>query len=976
MSGDRPANQYPDGESTGRPTRGAQRGRHGWAAGLLAVGLVAALVGLDAARAAGDAPPPPSIRDGRVTPEAKALWSLQPLNSPAVPPVDNPEWSGSEIDRFLSAKHRAAGVTPVGLADRRTLIRRLTFDLTGLPPTPEEVEAFSADAAPDAYTKVVERLLASPHYGERWGRHWLDVVRYADTAGETADFPAPHAWRYRNYVIDAFNADRPYDAFLREQLAGDLLAAQVPADAPDYRQRFAELITATGYISIARRFGHNAEADHYLTVDDTIDTLGKSVLGLTVGCARCHDHKYDPITAADYYGLFGILESTRYPYPGAEHVKVPKDMVPLMPAAEFERVMKPHREALAAADAEIARAAEARAAAAAAVSQGLGQDVVTLAGGEFDNGGAQPITPASSAPTPAPPTPAPPAADGVRVGPVDVKAGQMIQLVVLPRGNYGADSTVLELDIAEAGGQNRTWSLARDLVPDLHAGGGNPHADAYGNAGVWCFLDVRDAAAPTFLLRPVTGTEPAAGTRTWAAAAEDTPLVGTNPTDTTFKPITATLPPRSLFAHPSQTGGVAIAWVSPIDGAVTIAGKVADADPGGGDGVAWSLRHVRAAGAGPALLKARELQAAHDDAVARRAALAAAEPKVGLAYAVGEGKPHDSPIHVRGDPKTPGPIVPRRFLEVLGGQTVPPESAAKGSGRLELAGWLTDPASPAGALTARVMVNRIWQYHFGRGIVPTANDFGTRGDPPSHPELLEYLVRRFVDGGWSVKSMHRLIVTSRAYQLAAAGAVDDADNARLDPGNALLWHFSRRRLSAEEIRDSILSVTGDLDRTRGEVHPFPAEETWQFTQHQPFAAVYDNDKRSVYLMTQRIKRHPFLALFDGPDANASTAQRHTTTVPPQSLFFMNDPFVHAKAAKMAGRLIAGSPDDASRLDRAYRVMFGRGAEPHEQKAAKEFLTGYRTDLEQAGAPADQRDAAAWAAYLRVLLGTNEFLYVD
>jgi hypothetical protein len=920
------------------------------------VGGLTAVLALATRAGAGDRPP--SLRDGQITPEAKAFWSFQPLGNPPVPAVDDPAWSGSEIDRFLRARQQSAGVVPAGVTDKRTLIRRVTFDLTGLPPAPEDVDAFLADAAPGAYAKVLERLLASPHCGERWGRHWLDVVRYADTAGETADFPVPHAWRYRNYVIDAFNADKPYDQFLREQLAGDLLAQQLPPDAPRYRERFAELVTATGYITVARRFGYDSRADHHLTIEDTIDTLGKSVLGLTVACARCHDHKYDPIPAADFYALFGIFESTRYPYPGAEIEKVPKDMVPLMPVPEIERVMAPHREAMTALDAAVAKAAADRAAAEGGVRQALEQARAVLAAGDVPNGGSQDVVCTATAPT-------------------EVKVGQMIHLAILPKGDYGADSTMLELEIAEVGGQSRTWSLARDLVPDLHGGEakqGNPHADTYGNPGVWYFLDVRGtpAAAPTFLSQPTTGADATAGVKAWRGA-EETPVVGANPTDAAMKPITATIPPKSIFAHPSPAGGVAVAWVSPIDGAVKVAGKVTDIDPGGGDGVAWSLEHIHAADVGPALIKTRNLAAAHDDAVKRRAAQAAAEPRFPMAYAVAEGQPHDSPVHLRGDPKTPGPVVPRRFLQALGGHSLPSESASKASGRLELAQWLTDPASPAGALAARVMVNRVWQHHFGRGLVATPNDFGTRGEPPSHPELLEYLARRFVEDGWSVKSLHRIIVLSHAYQLASD---EREDTARIDAGNALLSHFTRRRLSAEEIRDNILLVTGDLDRTRGEGHPFPAENTWGFTQHTPFSAVYETDKRSVYLMTQRLKRHPLLALFDGPDPNASTPQRFTTTVAPQSLFFINDPWVHAKAEKMAGRLIGAHPDDATRLNRAYRLMFSRAPTPTEHQSAAEFLTAYRGDLEQAGVAAEQRDAAAWAAYVRVLLGTNEFVYVD
>jgi hypothetical protein len=598
-------------------------------------------------------------------------WAYLPLRAGAAP--DSSETALGPIDRFLDAKLREKGLRPVGPADRRTLIRRATFDLTGLPPTPWEVEDFLADASPTAFARVVDRLLASPRYGERWGRHWLDVVRYADTAGETADYPVPQAWRYRNYVIDAINADKPYDEFLREQLAGDILARQLPPDASP--ARYAELITATGYISIARRFGFDVAVDHYLTIDDTVDTLGKSVLGLALGCARCHDHKYDPISVLDYYGLYGIFESTRYPLPGSEKVRTQRDLVSLR-------------------------------------------------------------------------------------SPSEVRPGQ-------------------------------------------------------------------------------------------------------RQTDQGLK-----------------------------------------------------------------------------------------------AYAVGEGKPHNVRVHRRGDPQTLGEEAPRRFLEVLGGQSIPPEA---GSGRLQLAGFLTDPRNP---LTTRVMVNRIWQGHFGAGLVKTPNDFGTRGEPPTHPELLDYLAKRFIKSGWSLKAMHRLLMNTAAYQRASG---HDPAGAQVDPDNAMLGRFNRRRLSGEEIRDAMLAVSGDLDPTPGGPHPFPDEKSWGFTQHAPFAAVYDHNRRSVYLMTQRIKRHPFLGLFDGADTSSSTGVRLTTTVPTQALFFMNDPFVHTRSSALAARLVK-LPDDTARLARASWLLYGRPPTARDTTTMTLFLADAAADAIGA--------AAAWSAWLRVMLCSNEFVYVD
>jgi len=864
-------------------------------------------------------------------------WSFQPLISPTVPDLHDAGRARTEIDRFILARLDKAGIAPSPPADKKTLIRRATFDLTGLPPTPEEVDEFLADDTPNAFEVVVERLLASPHYGERWGRHWLDLVRYADTAGETADFPVPHAWRYRNYVIDAFNKDKPYDAFLREQVAGDILASQLPPDAP--AERYRELLVATGYISIARRFGFDTDKDLYLTIDDTLDTVSKSVLGLALGCARCHDHKYDPISVEDYYALYGIFESTRFPFPGCEKTKAPRDMVPLMTPADWDRIVKPHQQQLADLDRTIQEQTTKRTAAAQRYKESSAPAHRELALGAIDNGGQQPVA----------------QPDGKPLAPVDVRRGDLLLLSILPRGNHGADSTTVELAISEASGQQR-WSLTADALDDFHAG--NPHRDHVANRRTWCFLDVRDGAA--FLSDKVRDIERHPGLHVWRFG--DLPSALVNETEAPIKAWTATFPPRSFAVHPSAAGGVAVGWISPTDGAISISGLVADADAAGGDGVAWRLEVVPQAAAN--LLALADVEEEMASTRATRETLISQAPRFDLAYAVAEGSPHDAQIQRRGDPENRGDFVPRRFLSVLGGAPVPPGS---GSGRLALAESLSSRDNP---LTPRVIVNRIWQHHFGVGLVSTPSDFGLRGVEPSHPELIDYLARRFIDGGWSIKAMHRMIMKSAVYQQVSA---DDPERMRIDPGNALWWRFRPRRLSAEEIRDTILAVTGELDPTPGGPHPFPDEKTWGFTQHGPFNAVYDHNQRSVYLMTQRIKRHPFLTLFDGPDANSSTADRFSTTVPTQALFFANDPFVHAKADAFAGRLMTLANDDA-RLDRTWRLAFSRLPDADERAAAHEFLKDYAAEL--ADLPEADRARQAWAAWLRVVLSSNELIYVD
>jgi hypothetical protein len=644
--------------------------------------------------------------------KARQHWSFRPVADPPVPKVASAEWKLSPVDAFIKEKLDSEKLAPQPRASKIALIRRVTYDLTGLPPTPEEVDAFVKDSSPKAFEKVVDRLLASQQYGEKWGRHWLDVVRYADTAGDNADFPVPSMYRYRNWVIAAFNRDEPYDQFLREQVAGDILANR--DDIEDYQQK----TIATGYLANSRRFGSRA-AEFHLTIDDTIDNLGKGILGLTIACARCHDHKFDPIPTADYYGLYGIFKSTNYAHAGTE--------------------IYPHTYGFAALNPE-----------------------------------------------------------------------------------QSAELKQFEKDLS--GLDNR--------IEDMKAG-------------------------------------------------------------------------RIKFATPE------------------------------------------------------EKRTAEQENRERVRKLHADYPYLAKTYAVSEGQAADARILVRGEPKDPGPTVPRKFPEILGGQKLPPEE--KGSGRRELAEWITDPKNP---LTPRVIVNRVWGWHFGRGIVATPDDFGARGDAPSHPELLDYLASRFVEGGWSVKKLHRLIVLSRTYQSASG---DNPANEQKDAKNAYLWRFPRRRLDAEEIRDSLLAVSGNLDRSPGGEHPFTKEVTWRYTQHVPFLAKdsdFETNKRSVYLMQQRIRRQPFLDLFDGADPNAETGVRPLTTTALQALYVMNDAFFYKQAESLAARVRAAAPSDAERLRYAFRLLYSRAPEKDEVRDMTKFLA-------ESG-PED----LAWASLMRVLLASNEFLTLD
>jgi Protein of unknown function (DUF1549)/Protein of unknown function (DUF1553) len=912
-------------------------------------------------------------------------WAFQPVREPALPPVKNAAWCRTAIDRFILARLESKGSVPAPAADRRTLIRRVTFDLTGLPPTASEIEAFERDRAPDAYARLVDRLLDSSHYGEHWGRHWLDVVRYADTAGETADYPVPLAWRYRNWVIDAFNADQPYDEFLREQIAGDLLARNGPRD------RYAARVTATGYLAISRRFGFDSENYHHLTIQDTIDNLGQSVLGLTLGCARCHAHKFDPISMGDYYALYGIFESTRYAFPGSEQKQRLRAMTPLVPPEESQPRWQAYEARLA------------------TLAAWLGQQKVQVPfavlrslddfDGDFElqapaAGGSRGVLVApwryegSLAVTTEAQSPFKNLHPSGRVGvsvPGGTHAYRLTQRLPSLRGRQVGHTLHVNLDFLVAtndpgaSGAHRFW-----------LGESSNRSGESGGSGLEILL-TRDAVAWNAGISSQTLALPRPGA--W------------NNLQFTFDRAAGTV--RGSVGVP---GDVVPFAPRPWDlaGNAHLEWVVIEPDRTNGSGLPALLLDnlgvqeapVPAVSSTPPTPMANG--AGEFEAAASRRELESllVDGPMDLAYAVSDGTPHNARLQERGDPERPSREVTRGFPEVLGGGPLPPGTT--GSGRLELASWLTDPSNP---LTARVMVNRIWQYHFGQGLVKTPNDFGVRGQRPTDPELLDYLATQFVRSGWSVKAMHRRILLSATYRQqsgreearagellpGSASQIGPSDDCPVAPGGRAgdrrqtrlssdgedtddFSPFSRRRLGAEEIRDAILQVSGELDPTPGRQHPFPVPTSWGFTQHGPFSAVYDHHQRSVYLMTQRIQRHPFLALFDGADPNASTAPRRATTVPTQALFFLNDPFVHAQAARLAARVLADAGDTAHAIRTVYREILGRVPDAHEKAEAEEFLIAYRDAWGTMGPESPEQ--AALAALVRVLIGSNEFLTID
>ena len=960
-----------------------------------------------------------------ITPEQRRFWSFQPVARPVAPAVKDAAWTRSALDRFILARLEAKGLRPARAADKRTLLRRATFDLTGLPPTPEEIDAFLKDTTPDAFARVVDRLLSSPHYGERWGRHWLDLVRYTDSfdaRGLGGEMDCADAWRYRDWVVEAFNRDLPYDRFVTDQVAGDL----VPVKGGLNRDG----IVATGMLALGNWGGGDADKEKLLTdiADDQVDVVSRTFLGLTVACARCHDHKFDPISAADYYGLAGIFFSTHIlPNVGPKTNGPPMMRIPLLAPAELaERRSGAGRVA----KAEAQRKAEAERFAGAlarslhgqttryllaawdyqhrptnqlrlsaddfARRQGLlpfalrrwldllgggdyrlmtksirdvlgkagvhgwrgdpdcpsmlanttsdsvkmltftlpprsvsvhpgptngvvvawrspvsgrvrvsGQVVdadpaggdgiawvidhrrasglTELAAGDFPNGGRQRFDQGRGA---------------VRLKQVQIEAGDRIELLVLPKATHVCDTTVVELRIALADGA-KVWDLSRDVLADMGRGGkSNPHADCFGNAGVWHFLDMADSRRAN---RPAAL---AASLGAWDRSAATTD--------------------RAALERAAR----AVEKGLPVD------------DP------ASPFRIRRREDEGNLPAESRAALAKLDAEIAgQRKALVDSIPFANGAQEGGvPGSPHagvhDVRIHIRGRYDRLGGLVPRRFPEILGGLDEKPIAA--GSGRLQLARWLTRVGNP---LTARVMVNRIWQHHFGAGLVRTPSNFGKLGEPPTHPELLDWLARQFVKSGWSVKQMHRLIMLSATYRQASEPV---AETLKQDPDNRLFGRMSRRRLEAEAVRDSLLAVAGRLDRKQG----------------GPAVRAFRSPRRTVYLMTVRSDRSGFGPLFDTADPTVEVDRRTISTVAPQALFLLNHPFALEQRRELAKRIRAVKGDDGEKISRAYVLLYGRPPSDEEKKIGLDFLKG-------AGATVQ-----AWEEYCQVLLCANEFIYVD
>jgi len=880
------------------------------------------------------------------------FWSFQPLR-PMAPPAFKTglaAWDRNPIDRFILAALEERGLTPAPEADRRTLIRRVSLDLTGVPPTPEEVAAFLADAAPVAYEKLVDRLLASPRYGERWARHWLDLVRFAETAGHEYDYEIPNAFRYRDYVIRAFNGDLPYNRFVVEQIAGDLV--DEPRRHPAYGYNESMLGTGFYFLGEGTHSPVDVREEEMRRIDNQIDVLSKTFLGLTVACARCHDHKFDPITQQDYYALAGFLHSSRHQQgfidpperigAGVWRLRELKEAIAAMLRDRKDLLPEPLR--------------------------GQAAAVTALNGG-------QTTRPPDTAPAPRPRR----SEDGEGVfedfsrdsfdgwyatgdafGNRPSRAGDFRLELDRPSPRLvaiqpGQAHSALVSDRLQGVLRSRTFTIETPYIHYLAGGRGGRisvvidgfekiRAPIYG--GLTTVVDVGDR--PRWLTHDVAMwvghsayIEISDGATTdWGGA--------TTHVDDGRGYIAVDEIRMSNGPAPGAAGpGDAAAPAPAIDLGAAIA----------------ALRPAHAELAG-------RLTAALDQARAIEGRL----PDPTLALAIADGLGLNERVHLRGNHHNLGEVVPRRFLQILGGS----DSSAHegGSGRDDLARRMVDPA--ANPLVPRVLVNRLWKHHFGEGIVKSVDDFGAMGQPPSHPELLDWLAGELVGRGWSIKLIHRLMVTSSTYRMASR-PVDVGD--RIDPANRLLHRMNIRRLEAEAIRDALLAVSGRLEQAMyGPSVPVHLTSFMEGRGRPGQSGPLDGDgRRSLYLNVRRNFLNPMLLAFDAPVPFSTMGRRNVSNVAAQALTLMNDPLVAGQARLWAQRVLAGpARSDRDRFDRLYLAAFGRLPSEPEARAGLAFLAGHPRAHSDGGDQDAAREARvqAWADLCHVLINTKEFIFVE
>jgi cytochrome c553 len=844
-------------------------------------------------------------------------WAWRPVAATDPPVVRDVGWATGPVDRFVLAKLDGKGIRPAPPAERRVWLRRVYFDLVGLPPSPAELAAYLADHSPAAERTVVDRLLASPHFGERWGRHWLDLVRYAETHGHEFDAVIPNAYQYRDYVIRALSADVPYDRFVQEHVAGDLL--------PDPRQHpaegFNESILGTGFwfLGEAVHSPVDIRQDQADRFDNRIDVLTKAFCALTVSCARCHDHKFDAISTKDYYALFGLAEGAGYRqvrFDTFEHNR--------RVAAELDELNDRFAKDLAAA---VARRADASVVA----------DVRTTPKPAALPAGTDIVVDyAATRPEQWLPDDASFGTRPRRVGDLVVETG-MVQVVEMPAADYDRAWDVLTVPPgteSEHGVLGKRIRAGRSIRTPAFQVQGKVHYLVKGAGTAYAAVDHH-----TLIAGPLHGA-----------------LVLDFPAAAGFRWVT-----HDLTAYQGQHAHVEFTAGKDSDFAVAMVVQAPAAPPVPAvDAAARSANQYLAHADGDVKKTAADYLAARAQ-VTRKI-----RPTSRLAPATWDGTGVDEHVFIRGSPKGLGERVPRRFLEALGGNG--PITSGPGSGRLELARTMTDPAK--NPFVARVAVNRVWHHLFGRGLVGTVDNFGVLGEAPTHPELIDYLAGRFIRDGWSLKRLVRELVLSSTYRMSSQGDVE-AD--RADPQNLLLHRARLRRLEGEAIRDAMLAVSGRLDRAAfGPSVPIHLTPFLEGRGRPAKSGPLDGEgRRSVYQSVYRNFLNPFLLAFDTPIPFSTVGRRQVSNVPAQALILLNDPFVHQQAEMWAKAVCAADPGNSDRIVGMYRTAFGRDPGRDEISACLQFLVDQATRRQTT--PVDVR---VWADLAHTLFNAKDFIYLE
>ncbi len=823
----------------------------------------------------------------------KKFWAYQSPEKTSLPEVINKLWPKNYIDRFILAKLESRGLLPVGDADRATLARRAYFDLIGLPPSIEQLDEFLSDDSPDAFTHLVDHLLAAPQFGERWGRHWLDVARFGESV-TLRGFVFKEAWRYRDYVIDAFNHDLPYDRFIQEQVAGDLMPYSSLEE--HRRQVIATTFLALGNTNLEEQDKEQLRMD---VVDEQLDTIGKAFLAQTIGCARCHDHKFDPIPTRDYYAMAGILRSTKT----LVHANVSAWIeVPLPVELEQEEILQKHEASVAALKARLKTAKE--------------------SASKLDSGRAPSLAQAVAV--------APRELPGVVVD--DSQAKQVGEWKHSQfSGRYIGTGYLHDLDAVKG---EKTITFHPDLL----------------KAGRY---EIRLAYVPgsnRAMEVPVTIFS-ADGEATVFVNQQETP-----PIDGRFV---------SLGKYRFEQNGQGFVLISNqgtrghviadavqflplelIEGLQPAIAAIEDAK-----------RSTRAAGKEDRT-EAKKAADEINRIEAEIKRLLGSAPQRPMVMSVKEEKEiGDAQVHIRGTVHNLGPKVPRGFLAAAT-HGPPPTVPENQSGRRELGQWLASPSNP---LNARVMVNRVWHWLFGSGLVRTTDNFGAMGEAPSHPELLDYLAVRFREEGWSVKRIVREMMLSHTYQLSSEFEEDQAPS-RADPENRLLWRMNRRRLDAECLRDTILWVSGQIQLDRG-------GSTIAIGTSADYGYKYVETRRSVYVPVLRNALPEIFEVFDFADPSVITGQRNISTVAPQALFLVNHPFVMEQAQHAARRILAvPGLNDHSRIEQVYRLALGRQPTDGEMRIAAKHL---HAAPDEPG----ENPVKPWARLVQALFASVDFRYV-